>query len=241
MVVRLQFRLGYFRLSTNPSGDEDSADKLGLDSTTGYLTDQLSVNMEDAGLLVVMETVQAPAVGEISRKGFLDGWKATGYVSVPDSPKQRLALTCPSRTSPTTKDQAKYIKSTCKKLSGDPALFKRVYRYTFNVAKEPDQKAISLEHAMIYWDVLFSPPGWQWSSANRDWLALYKEYLNAKWTRSVNKDMWNQTLEFAVKSLEDESLSFWNEDGAWPSVIDDFVEWCRKEKGIAAESMDTDA
>lgn len=48
------------------------------------------------------------------------------------------------------------------------------------------------------------------------------------------------TLEFAVKSLSDESLSFWNEDGAWPSVIDDFVEWCR-EKGIGkADGMDVD-
>lgn len=39
------------------------------------------------------------------------------------------------------------------------------------------------------------------------------------------------TLEFASKSMADESLSFWNEDGAWPSVIDDFVAWCRT-KGV---------
>ena len=49
------------------------------------------------------------------------------------------------------------------------------------------------------------------------------------------------SLEFAVKSMEDEILSFWNEDGAWPSVIDDFVAWCRG-KGIGeAETMDVDA
>ena len=79
-----------------------------------------------------------------------------------------------------------------------------------------------------------------WKTANHDWLELWKTFLNEKWTRSVNKDMWNMTLEFALKTLSDESLSFWNEDGAWPSVIDDFVEWC-KEKGIGkAESMDVD-
>lgn len=43
----------------------------------------------------------------------------------------------------------------------------------------------------------------------------------------MNKDMWNQTLEFAIQSVRDESLSFWNEDGAWPSVIDDFVTWLK--------------
>jgi DCN1-like protein 1/2 len=88
--------------------------------------------------------------------------------------------------------------------------------------------------------MLFTAPGLEWKTPNHDWLSLWKEFLGEKWTRSVNKDMWNMTLEFALKSLSDESLSFWNEDGAWPSVIDDFVAWCRQ-KGIAkAESMDVD-
>lgn len=55
--------------------------------------------------------------------------------------------------------------------------------------------------------------------------------------------MWNMILEFATKTMSDETLSFWNEDGAWPSVIDDFVAWCR-EKGVGkADSalMDVDA
>jgi DCN1-like protein 1/2 len=53
--------------------------------------------------------------------------------------------------------------------------------------------------------------------------------------------MWNMTLNFAIKCVEDETLSFWSEDGAWPSVIDDFVAWC-KEKGIvkANEAMEVD-
>lgn len=89
--------------------------------------------------------------------------------------------------------------------------------------------------------MLFSPPGMQWETERHDWLDLWKTFLGEKWTRSVNKDMWNMTLEFALKSMVDETLSFWNEDGAWPSVIDDFVEWCRS-KGIGkAEQMDVDA
>ena len=93
---------------------------------------------------------------------------------------------------------------------------------------------------MIYWGMLFSPPGMEWKTPNHDWLDLWKTFLGEKWTRSVNKDMWNMTLEFALKSMSDESLSFWSEDGAWPSVIDDFVAWC-KQKGIGkTESMDVD-
>lgn len=116
-----------------------------------------------------------------------------------------------------------------------------MYRHAFLAAKEPDQKAISLEYALIYWETLFTNPGLAWSSSGHNWLGLWKEYLMAHWTRSINKDMWNQTLEFAYKTLEDGSLSFWSEDGAWPSVIDDFVSWCRESKGIKPEQMDTDA
>ena len=30
-----------------------------------------------------------------------------------------------------------------------------------------------------------------------------------------------------IKSLEDESMSWWSEDGAWPGVLDEFVEYVR--------------
>jgi DCN1-like protein 1/2 len=137
--------------------------------------------------------------------------------------------------------QAAYVRAQISKLSDDMNLFKKVYRYAFIVGRERDQKALSLENALVYWGMLFAEPGWEWVSANHNWLDHWKRFLSEKWTRSVNKDMWNMILEFAVKSKEDESLSFWTEDGAWPSVIDDFVEWC-KQNGIGAtQSMDVDA
>jgi DCN1-like protein 1/2 len=133
------------------------------------------------------------------------------------------------------------VKGLVANLSKDMSLFKKVYRYAFTAGRERDQKALSLDNALIYWGMLFSPPGWRWVSENHDWLEHWKRFLSEKWTRSVNKDMWNMVLEFALKSKEDESLSFWNEDGAWPSVIDDFVEWC-KQNGIGgSQSMDVDA
>ncbi|GAB0133525.1 hypothetical protein EsDP_00001932 [Epichloe bromicola] len=199
----------------------DDKDKMELESTMSYLDSKLKVNLENAELFIALEIVQAPNVGEISRRGFVEGWKAT-------------------EAGTTNQEHAAYIKSLSSSLSTDPALFKKVYRYTFVAGREADQKALSLENAMVYWGMLFSPPGMIWKSKNHDWLELWKTYLHEKWTRSVNKDMWNMVLEFAVQSMADESLSFWNEDGAWPSVIDDFVDWCRT-KGIGkSESMDVD-
>lgn len=138
-------------------------------------------------------------------------------------------------------EHAAHIKSLTSTLATDTALFKKVYKYAFVVGREKDQKSLSLENALIYWNILFAPPGMVWKNAQRNWLDLWKEFLAEKWTRSVNRDMWNMALEFALKSIEDDSLSFWNEDGAWPSVIDDFVDWC-KTKGIGkSEQMEIDA
>jgi DCN1-like protein 1/2 len=115
-----------------------------------------------------------------------------------------------------------------------------VYRHTFVAGKEPNQKALSLENALVYWGLLFTAPGRPWITKSQNWLDLWTAFLKEKWTRSVNRDMWNMTLEFATKTMADEALSFWSEDGAWPSVIDDFVAWCR-ERGVGkAETMDVD-
>ncbi|TQV91910.1 defective in cullin neddylation protein 1 [Cordyceps javanica] len=202
-------------------GEDDTKDRMELTSTMKYLQNDLKVNIENAELFVVLELLQAPSIGEISRHGYVEGWKD-------------------SSVSASHKDHAKHIRKLIKALPKDAALFKKVYKYAFIVGREKDQKALSLESALIYWDMLFALPGMQWKNAHRDWLALWKRFLAEKWTRSVNRDMWNMILEFAFKSMDDDSLSFWTEDGAWPSVIDDFVEWC-KANGIGkSEKMEVD-
>lgn len=211
------------------------------------------------------------------------------------------------RVEPNRAAHQAYLRGLISRLGSDEALFRRVYRYAFIVGKEPGQKALGLENAIIYWQMLFSPepPGWAWrsgragavsdtamasadaaetptgtptttgsrrgkrsstssaaatssatqqspSSSSRrqqsqshviDWLSLWTSYLQERWTRSVSRDMWNQTFEFALRSVKDPTLSFWSEDGAWPGVIDDFVVWYRKNASAdetAAGAMEVD-
>ncbi|KAM3544415.1 hypothetical protein ARSEF1564_002663 [Beauveria bassiana] len=199
----------------------DTKDRLELTSTMNYLTTDLKVNIENAELFVVLELLQAPSIGEITHKGYVEGWKD-------------------SDVNASHKDHAKYVRKLVKTLPTDAALFKRVYKHTFVAGREKDQKSLSLENALVYWDMLFAPPGMQWKSEHRDWLPLWKEYLNEKWHHSVNRDMWNMTLEFAFKSMEDDSLSFWDENGAWPGAIDDFVAWCKANGMSKSEQMEVD-
>lgn len=61
-----------------------------------------------------------------------------------------------------------------------------------------------------------------------DW---WIEFIEGSFKRPINKDLWEQTEVFMRKTLEDESLSFWSPDGAWPGAIDDFVGFVQEKRG----------
>lgn len=201
---------------------EDSQDVIGADSTMKYL-ESLGVNLEDASFFVALEAIQAEGIGEMKRDDFVKGWKDNNVGA-------------------NVTAQRAYIKSVVSSLRTSPETFRRVYRYAFTAAKEQNKRALDVENAIIYWSVLFTAPGRSWISKGTgiNFLPLWTQFLEEKWNRSVNKDMWNQTLEFANKSMEDETLGFWSEDASWPGVIDDFVMWYR-EKQPKADAMDVDA
>lgn len=52
----------------------DEVDNISVDGTMNYLAD-LGINMESAEFLVPLEIIQAPALGEITKSGFVDGWQ----------------------------------------------------------------------------------------------------------------------------------------------------------------------
>jgi DCN1-like protein 1/2 len=161
------------------------------------------------------------------------------WVSIHSFPNQNNLLT-QHFSADTIPKQKAYVAGQIKQLSVDMALFKRVYRHTFVCAREPGQKALPLDNALVYWEMVFNPPGKRWVTASTDWTTLWIEYLKANWTKTVNKDMWNQTFEFFLKTMQDETLSFWSEDGAWPGVIDEFVAYAKEKRGDLPETMETD-
>lgn len=141
-----------------------------------------------------------------------------------------------------TAAQNQYITNRIRQLSTNPDVFKAVYKHTFVAGKDSDQRSLDRDNALVYWTSLFTAPGRPWvgKQTGRDFAALWAQFVQEKWSKSISRDLWNQLLLFADKSAEDETLSFWSEDGAWPGVIDDFVGWLRARDEANGVTMDVD-
>jgi len=94
--------------------------------------------------------------------------------------------------------------------------FLKLYVFCFALAKQPQARNIEMETATAFWSVLLAP--------QYPIMEDVIEFINEKGSyKGVNKDLWSMMLEFCetVKpSLED-----YEADGAWPTLLDDFVTW----------------
>jgi len=207
----------------------DEPDEINMDGTMKLLGDA-GISLENVDLLIFSELVKSPSLGKLTRDEFISGMGLAKYdimIQLYFRKKQTniiyRILDISEITTTVNKRQAE--------LSSDRILLKNVYKHTFIVARPQGQKAVALDQAIEYWRLLFSKPSLAWSTSSTPWLDYWNSFLLEKWKKSVNKDMWDQLLLFAEKTLEDESLSWWSEDSAWPGVIDDFVAYVNDKRG----------
>lgn len=191
----------------------------------------LGINMgdPDISLLVISELLHCPSLGDIPRKSFISGWSPINATSVP-AQHAHLRQLVANVSSPAERRES----------SG---LYRRVYKHTFEIACPPGSKSLPLEQAQEFWRHLFGPKGFRWIGRDgTNWAELYLNFLGEKWKKAVNKDLWNQTLLFALRVSEDETLSWWSEeDSAWPGVVDEFILEMKKSgvvKGNGGDAMD---
>ncbi len=80
-----------------------------------------------------------------------------------------------------------------------------------------------METATEYWRLLLGP---MYGDKIEKWIA----FLNQEWKQAVSKDTWNMFFIFLQDYEKDPELSEYDETAAWPSIIDDFVEYIKEGK-----------
>lgn len=100
----------------------------------------------------------------------------------------------------------------------DPAKFKDIYNYAYNFSREKGQKCVQLDTAVGMWGLLLQS---RWPMLD-SWVSFLTEHHK----RAISRDTWSQLWDF-IRSVK-EDLSDYDENGAWPYLIDEFVEHVRE-------------
>lgn len=171
-----------------------------------YLQD-IGIGLEEPTVLVVAELLQAPTMGEFSRDGFVEGWKACGYIPklLPCNPPRLTNLT---NSCDTLEKQRARVPALRSSFENDEAVFKKVYLFTYNFARSPNQKSLPLESAVEYWKLLFAR---RFKARMEDWI----HFLEVEYKKSIAKDTWNCMYDFVQLADADPTpgLTSYDTDG----------------------------
>ncbi|XP_020110500.1 DCN1-like protein 2 isoform X2 [Ananas comosus] len=165
------------------------------------LCNDLQVDPQDIVMLVVSWHMKAATMCEFSRQEFIGGLQSLGIDSIEKFREKLPAMRAE------LKDEQK---------------FRDIYIFAFCWAREKGQKSLALDTAIGMWQLLFAEKHWPL-------VDHWCEFLQARHNKAISRDTWSQLLEF-VRTI-DPDLSNYDEQGAWPYLIDEFVEYLA-ENGI---------
>ncbi|KAI3610803.1 dcn1-like protein 4 [Moniliophthora roreri] len=104
--------------------------------------------------------------------------------------------------------------------------FHEVYNFCFSLAKAEQSRNLDMEIATALWSVLLPP--------KYPIMTEILGFINEKGTyKAANKDLWVMMLEF-LESVKPTLEDYDEGGGAWPTLLDDFVEWKRAQTGASS-------
>lgn len=163
----------------------------------------LGVEPEDIVMLVIAWRLEAENMGYFK----LNEWK-TGMA----------ILECDSTSK--LKEKLEYVRALLK----DATTFKKIYRYAFDFCRDKQQKSVDIDTAKAMLQLLLSN---MWPIT-----CEFIQYLNQSKYKIMNRDQWNSLLEF-IKTVNSSHFKNYDNEGAWPVMLDEFVEWYIEKHGMS--------
>lgn len=172
----------------------------------GYF-EQLGLQLDDPTVIALSKALDSPSMGELTKKGFVDGWTTLGYVrSFYIIYSDMTLLKSDLHSADSLTNQKVKLEELKESMQSDEEFFKGVYLWTFAWARAPGQKALPAENAIEWWKLLLQ-------SRFENHLDLWIRFLTEKWNKSVPKDTWNMLYDFVQYTKEDPKLEKYDEMG----------------------------
>ena len=99
-------------------------------------------------------------------------------------------------------------------------MFAKIYAFVFGYSVEAGQKSLATDVAIELWRLLLAPH----FSLLDEWIEFTKSYGR----KVISRDTWLQLNEFCKNIRTD--FANYDENGAWPVMIDDFVGYMKEKR-----------
>ncbi|KAG8687584.1 hypothetical protein FRC11_006962 [Ceratobasidium sp. 423] len=209
--------------------DEDDSNIIGAEGMERLCTDA-SVPMDGALPLLIAWSVNGKTLGTITRSEFTDTF-AKLRIDTPEkmalmaSDLNSLFFGCniaeqASRMSLANsgRDAESYDRTQLRSYQRNAeSAYSKFYSFCFVLVKPPQSRNIDMETATAFWSVILAP---KYPIAGE-----LLEFITERGTyKAVTKDLWGMTLEFC-RTVQPDLGGYDEEEAAWPTLLDDFVEW----------------
>ncbi|KAJ3981805.1 Cullin binding-domain-containing protein [Lentinula detonsa] len=192
------------------------------------LCNEAVIPMDGAMPLILAWQLDAKEMGKFTKDEWLKGTSKLKISSLPPlvtalSDLDNLLILSKSPVKSNSKtdpyDRETYVNYT-KNIKG---AYHGLYMFCFKLAKPEQSRNIDMETSMALWSVILCPK----YPVMKEVLEFIAENENVY--KATNKDLWTMMFEFCETVKPD--MQDYETDGAWPTLLDDFVAWKKAKSG----------